>query len=162
MTEKIEEIAKSIKKHRELEINGSLSNPAIGRFFVLFKREYQVFWLTNKENISGQNIYDFNGNIVGRNPGFSTTLTTHGRAIYKNTKVGEILILNHEGKHIISVPQGSLSVELFNRTSYVPSNSKNDLATDLLIKLSGDSRTHSYQNISKIFHIYSIKPQKMN
>ncbi len=150
MKEKIEDIAKSIKRHRELEINDSSSNLAIGRCFAFYQNENLVFWLTNKENISGNNVYDLNGNVIGRNVNNPTTLTSDGKAVYKNTKIGGILIQNHEGKHQVIVPAGQFTIELFNRTTYLPSNSLNELAIDLLIKLAGDSRTHSFQNISKI------------
>jgi len=150
MKEKIEDIANSIKRHRELEISDSLSNPAIGRCFAFYQNNQRIFWLTNKENISGQFVYDFNGNVIGRNVERPTTLTSDGVAVYKNTKIGEILILNHEGKHLVNAPGGQYTIELFNRTSYVPRHSISELATDLLIKFSGDGRTHSFQNISKI------------
>lgn len=153
MKEKIEDIAKSIKRHRELEINGLISNPAIARCFAFYQKENRIFWLTNKENISGQNVYDFNGNVVGRHVGRPNVLNTDGTPIYKNTKVGEVLILNHEGQHLVKVPAGQFTIELFNRSSYVPSNFKSEFATDILIKLSGDSKTHSFQNISKILSL---------
>lgn len=153
MKEKIEDIAKSIKRHRELEIGDSISNPAIARCSAYYQYENRIFWLTNKENISGQNVYDFNGNVIGRHVGRPTVLTTDGTPIYKNTKIGEVLILNHEGQHLVNVPAGQFMIELFNRSSYVPSNSTSEFATDILIKLSGDSKTHSFQNISKILSL---------
>lgn len=153
MKEKIEEIAKSIKSHREIEIRDSLSNHAVGRCLVNYQNNNRIFWLTNKENITGQNHYDFTGNVIGRNVGRPTTLTSDGTAVYKNTKIGEILILNHEGSHIVEVPAGQFALELFNRTSYVPSDYQNQYAKDILIKLSGDNKTHSFQNISKILSL---------
>lgn len=153
MKEKIEDIAKSLKRHRELEIKDSLSNPAVGRCFAFYQNDNRVFWLTNKENISGRNRYDFIGNVKGRDVGRPTTLTTDGVAVYKNTKIGEVLILNHEGQHLVNVPAGQFTIELFNRSSFVPSNSISGYATDILIKLAGDSKTHSFQNISKILSL---------
>ena len=153
MKEKIEDIAKSIKRHRELEISNSISNPSIARCYAYYQNKNHIFWLTNKENISGRNVYDIHGNVIERHVGRPTVLTTDGISIYKNTKIGEVLILNHEGQHPVNVPAGQFMIELFNRSSYVPSNSKSEFATDILIKLSGDSKTHSFQNILKILSL---------
>ena len=74
MNEKIEQIAKSIKHHRILEIEQSLSNPAVGRCHLSYENIESIFWITNKEDISGHNQYDLNGNFVGRSVGKPTTL----------------------------------------------------------------------------------------
>ena len=74
-------------------------------------------------------------------------------AVYKNTKIGEVLILNHEGQHLVNVPAGQFTIEIFNRASYNPSIYDGEYATDILIKLAGDSKTHSFQNISKILSL---------
>ena len=87
MKEKIEDITKSIKKHRELEIQNSLNNSAIARCLAYYNNSKRIFWLTNKENISGRNLYDLNGNVTGRDVGLPTTLTNHGVPVYKNTKI---------------------------------------------------------------------------
>jgi len=152
MKEKIEDIAKSIKQHRELEIQKSLSNSAIGRCNTFYNNEYSVFWITNKENISSRNTFDFNGNVTGRDIGNPTTLTTDGNTVYKNSKIGEILILNHEGRHNVSVPAGQFSIEIFNRSSFNPSL-RGEYAKDILIKLAGDNKAHTFQNISKILSL---------
>ncbi len=152
MKEKIEDIAKSIKQHRELEIQKSLSNSAIGRCNTFYNNEYRVFWITNKENISSRNTFDINGNVTGRIIGNPTTLTTDGKTVYKNSKIGEILILNHEGRHTVSVPAGQYSIEIFNRSSFNPSL-RGEYAKDILIKLAGDNKAHTFQNISKILSL---------
>jgi hypothetical protein len=148
--EKIQKIAESIKIHRQKEIDQSLSNPAIGRCLVTFKNANEIFWITNNEYISGYNVKDLNGNIVKRISLGPTTLQTDGKAVYKNTKIGEILILNHDGTHTVNAPGGDYTIEIFNRTTYRPESFQNDFASDILIKVSGDSRTHSFQSISKI------------
>ena len=61
--------------------------------------------------------------------------------------------MNHSGVHKITVPAGIFNIEIFNRSSYVPSNSQNEYATDILIKIAEDSKTHSFQNISKILYL---------
>ncbi len=153
MKETIEIIVKSIKKHRGLEMDKSLNNPAIGRCHVFYQNENKILWLTNKENIIGKNSCDIIGNVIQRNIGKPTTLMTDGQSIYKNTKVGEILILNHEGTHTVNTPKGEFSIKLFNRASFVPVNKKDEYAKDVLIKIAGDSKTHSFQNLFKVFSL---------
>ncbi|MGW8123730.1 ATP-binding domain-containing protein [Roseivirga echinicomitans] len=154
MEEKIEDIAKSVKRHRDLEISISASNPAIGRSTAIFGDEDTVFWITNKENKGGfQPTKDITGSVVGTEIGNRTTIIEDGKPIYKNTKIGEILILNHEGRHKAKVPAGDIEIEIFNRASYNPSIYDGEYATDILIKISGDSKTHTFQNISKILSL---------
>lgn len=150
MAEEIVQIARSIKRHRQQELKGSFSNPAFGRCLATFNNKHGPFWLTNKENITGQDLYDLNRNIVARSIGKQTTLTTDGLAVYKNTKIGEVLILNHEGSHKVNVPAGEFMLKLYNRATYIPDNSNFEYARDILIKLSGDNKTHSFKDISKI------------
>lgn len=153
MKEEIEDIAISIKQHRELEIKDSLSNPAIGRCYTLYQEKKQILWLTNKENLPSTNQYDLQGNVVARNLGHPTTLTRDGISVYKNTKIGGVLIQNHEGKHEVTVPMGNFKIELFNRTSYTPTNTNNNYASDIFIKIAGDGKTYSFKNIAKILNL---------
>lgn len=162
--EKIEDIAKSIKRHRELEVTIRASNSAFGRSQVIFNNENTIFWLTNCENKGGASFRrDITGAVSETIPGNRTTISEDGCPIYKNTKIGEILILNHEGKHNIKTPIGDKEIEIHNRASYNPSCKDDEYATDILIKLSGDSRTHSFQNISKILSLQiEIDKDKVN
>lgn len=154
MKEKIEDIANSIRRHRNLEVTISATNPAYGRSTAIFKNQDTIFWITNKENKGGvQFREDITGAVVGTETGNRSTITEDGTPIYKNTKIGEILILNHEGKHLITAPIGNIEIEIFNRASYNPSIADGEFATDILIKLAGDSKTHSFQNISKILSL---------
>jgi hypothetical protein len=150
MKEKVENIALSIKNHRESEMRFSMKNAAIGRNLVNYDGQEQVFWLTNKENISGYNVYDFNGNFVDRYLGDPTTLTTDGRAIYKNTIVGGVLISNHKGTHEVNVPAGKKLIRIYNRASYMPNENLEELARDIIIKIAGDKKTHSFQSLNII------------
>lgn len=154
MKEIIEEIAKSIRRHRDLEVSISVSNPAYGRSAAIFKNQDTTFWITNKENKGGvQFREDITGAVAGTEIGNRSTITEDGTPIYKNTKIGEILILNHEGRHLIKAPIGNIEIEIFNRASYNPSIYDGEYATDIIIKLAGDSKTHSFQNISKILSL---------
>jgi phage gp46-like protein len=47
MKEKIENIAKSIHRHRELEIAISATNNAVGRSNVIYNKQEQQIWLIN-------------------------------------------------------------------------------------------------------------------
>ncbi len=153
MTEKIEDIAKSIKRHRELEISIEATNNAVGRSKTIYNDEEQQFWLTNKENTGGiRYSEDITGARVGTESGNRTTIKEDGKPIYKNTRLGEILILNHEGIHEVEVPAGKIEIEIFNRATYNPIID-GEYATDIQIKLAGDSRTHSFQDIVKILSL---------
>ena len=151
MKEKIEDIAKSIKRHRDLEISGGATNNAVGRSMTLYHRKEQQFWLINKQATVVQFQRDLHGNIIPET-GFSeaTTYKGDGFPVPRDSKLGGLLIQFHEGKHKYQTPQGEITIEIFNRASYNPSIYDGEYATDILIKISGDSKTHSFQNISKI------------
>lgn len=162
MKDKIEDIAKSIRRHRDLEVSINASNPAYGRATAIFKNKDTIFWITNKENKGAvQFREDITGAVAGTEVGNRSTITEDGTPIYKNTKIGEILILNHEGKHAVKTPMGIIEIQIFNRASYNPSIYDGEYATDILIKLSGDGRSHSFQNISKILSLqFEIEKEK--
>lgn len=154
MAEQIEDIAKAIKRHRDLEIIISATNNAVGRSHVLYNEVEQQLWLLNSENLGGGiPIRDINNNIVGRQTGSGTTYTGDGFPIYKNLKLGEALILHHEGKHKINAPSGVITLEIFNRATYKPSNTDGEFATDILIRLAGDSKIYSFRDIAEILNI---------
>lgn len=154
MIEKIEHIAKSIMQHRKLEISKNATNPAYGRSSVFLEGDHRTFWITNKEDRGGYQIKrDITGAFLETAQGPQSTIREDGQPIYKNTKIGEILILNHEGEHKYQTPQREITIHIFNRASYNPSFYNGEYATDIIIKLSDDSRTHSFQNISKILSL---------
>ena len=154
MKEKIEDIAKGIKRHRELEISVGATNNAVGRSMTLYHKEEQQFWLINKQATFVQFQRDLHGNIIPET-GFSETTTykSDGFPVPRDSKLGGLLIQFHEGKHPYQTLQGEITIEIFNRASYNPSIYDGEYATDILIKLSGDSRTHSFQNIAKILSL---------
>lgn len=154
MAEQIEDIAKAIKRHRDLEIIINATNNAVGRSHVIYNNVGQQLWLLNSENLGGGTpIRDINNNIVGRQTGSGTTYTGDGFPIYKNLKLGEALILHHEGVHKVKTPSGTISLEIFNRTTYKPSNTDGEFATDILIRLAGDGKTYSFRDITEILTI---------
>ncbi|MEZ5002150.1 MAG: ATP-binding domain-containing protein [Chitinophagales bacterium] len=154
MKEKIEDIAKSIKRHRDLEISVGATNNSVGRSMTFYHNEEQQFWLINKQATVVQFQRDLNGNIIPET-GFSaaTTYKGDGFPVPRDSKLGGLLIQFHEGKHKYQTPKGEIEIEIFNRASYNPSIYDGEYATDILIKLAGDSKTHSFQNISKILSL---------
>ena len=162
MKEKIEDIANSIKRHRDLEFSVLATNNAVGRSMTLYHKEEQKFWLINKQATVVQFQKDLHGNIVPET-GFSeaTTYKGDGFPVPRDSKLGGLLIQFHEGKHKYQTPQGEITIEIFNRASYTPNIDHEVYANDILIKLAGDSRTHSFQNISKIlFYQVEIENDK--
>ena len=154
MKEKIEDIAQSIKRHRDFEISVGATNNAVGRSMTLYHKEEQQFWLINKQATVVQFQRDLHGNIIPET-GFTeaTTYKGDGFPVPRDSKLGGLLIQFHDGKHKYQTPQGEITIEIFNRASYNPSIYNGEYATDILIKLAGDSKTHSFQNISKILSL---------
>ncbi len=154
MKDKIEDIAKSIKRHRDLEISVGATNNAVGRSLTMYHSEEQQFWLINKQATVVQFQKDLHGNLIPET-GFSelTTYKGDGFPVPRDSKLGGLLIQFHEGKHKYQTPKGEIEIEIFNRASYNPSIYDGEYATDILIKLAGDIRTHSFQNISKILSL---------
>lgn len=151
MKEKIEDIANSIKRHRDLEFSVLATNNAVGRSMTLYHKEEQQFWLINKQATVVQFQKDLLGNIVPETGSLEeTTYKGDGFPVPRDSKLGGLLIQFHEGKHKYQTPQGEITIEIFNRASYTPSIEHKVYANDILIKLAGDSKTHSFQNISKI------------
>lgn len=150
MTEKIEEIAEKIKRHRDLEITIGATNNAVGRSMTIYNNAEQQFWLINSENLGGSPIRDINNNIIGWQTGNGNALTGDGFPVYKNSKLGEALILYHEGKYKVQTPKGQLDLEIFNRAIYRPSNFGGEFANDISIRTTGDSKSYSFRTLVEI------------
>jgi DNA helicase IV len=149
--EEIDDIAKKIERHRNLEIIISANNSAIGRSYVSYNNVMEQFWLLNSENLgSGTPIRDINNSIIGRQTGSVSTYTGDGKTIYKNLKIGEILIENHEGVHQLNTRNGIIDLEIFNRATYKPSNVEGEYATDIIIRRANDIKINSYRVLSEI------------
>jgi hypothetical protein len=154
MTEKIEDIAKKIQGHRDLELSIGATNDAVGRAMTLYNTDELQFWLINKEATVVQFSRDINGNIIPETG--STETTTYkgdGHPVPRDSKLGGLLISNHEGKHKYQTPNGEIEIEIFNRATYKPSLLDGEFATDILIRLAGDGKTYSFQNIAKILSL---------
>ncbi|MFT4168897.1 MAG: hypothetical protein QM653_07250 [Dysgonomonas sp.] len=151
MKEHVQEIAKRIHLHRETELHTERTNEAIGRVKAIYDNVEQQFWITNKTTSRIEKT-DFNGNVI---PGSGLTIDKpcedDGRAIYKNSKLGELLITNHQGTYTFNAPIGNLVLEIFNQSLYNPSKDyKEGYANDLIIKIAGEESPHIYTNLAKI------------
>ena len=152
MKEKIEEIAKSIKRHRELEMTApDITNKAVARSKVNYNGQSQQFWIVNYENKGGVRFTgDITGSVTGTQMGDRTTITEDGMPIYKNTKLGEILIKHHEGNHSNPTPKGEIAFQIFNRATYKPSESYGEYASELLIQLEGEPKGVTFRTLIEI------------
>ena len=125
-----------------------------GRAAVTYIKGDTQFWIVNKENIGGfKPVENITGAVTGTASGNKTTITEDGQPIYKNSKIGEILIVNHEGVHKIDTPSGQKELQIHSHTSFTPSYLDNGYAIDLIIQIASDSRTYFFQNVAKILSL---------
>lgn len=152
--EQIEDIANRIKIHRENEINSQSSNNAIGRLLVDYDKQEKVIWLTLRPKVEMSYRSDILGNI-DPNSAIKThhTYDGDGTNIQRDSKLGALFIQHYEGIHKHTTPRGEIEIEIFNRAVYTPcmtSFSEDECAIDISINLSGDSKTHYFENLSEI------------
>lgn len=154
MKEEIDEIAKSIKKHRELEIENKITNCAILRSKTLFDGKELELWLVNEpvtQSNIGQYIINQDGTVIQNYQNKESTLKEHGKPITRDfDPIGSMIVQNHEGVHEYKTPKGIIKIEFLNRASYIPISNKNILASDLIIRIAGDKNSYSYKNIDDI------------
>ena len=111
------EIGENIKKHRELKINDNIKNIAVALANVYYYESDKKMWITNNPNDGGYNtITNIHGEAVGTLQGVQTTLTSDGYAIYKNTKIGGIIIMHSDGEHLIDTPKGKEVLKILNKS----------------------------------------------
>src|SRR5690606_23726092 len=104
--DKVLEIAEVIEKHRKGELKMYARNNAIGMANVYCFNQERRFWIVNNENNRGRSeTRDFTGNPVSIS-GPVTTLEKDGQPIFKNTKIGEIIIRHSTGTHEVISPNG--------------------------------------------------------
>lgn len=143
--ESLYEIGESIQKHRNMELSSYIHNCAIARALCLVKsfvnprqNGEKVFWLVNE---------------TWNNYGDRTqmALRTDGTSVYKNTKMGEILIKYAFGKHEYSVSNlkgyragstNEMEIEVLNRAQYnLTINSVKEITVNL------GRQTYRYQTL---------------
>ena len=148
--EHIDDIAIRVKQHRELEINTETTNCAVGRSMTSYNNQEKQFWLINKaaKRVEPK---DFNGNVITS----ATYLDAKpyngdGFPVPRDSKLGELLVGNHEGKHKYQTPNGEIEIEIFNRATYNPSLYEDEYATDILIRLTNDPKNYSFRTLAEI------------
>jgi hypothetical protein len=160
MPELIETISKSIKERRTLEQNNNATILAFGRSLISFNAgNPELLWIIIHNTPPANIQRDFAGNIINittNGQRQNSIVNELGRNVQRDSIVGGIIIQNHEGTHNYNVRQSknrvlNHTIEIFNRTSYTPSQL--NIAYDILIKFSGDNRTHSFQNIAEILSL---------
>jgi len=149
--ETLEEIAKRIENHRLLEESKKIINKAIARYKTKYSGEDKQIWLTNAENNGGYRIVEnITGSAAGIAAGAATTLTEDGYTVYKNSRLGELLIGNYAGTYNYRAPKKDIEVEIFNSAAYMPD--ANDLARDIMVRIADEVQSYSYSNLSEILN----------
>ena len=94
MKEEIADIAKSIKRHRDLEISTGATNKSIGRSMTIYDNKERELWLINKQATVVKFSLDINGNTMPET-GYSsqTTYKGDGDPIQRDSKLGELFWL---------------------------------------------------------------------
>lgn len=149
----IEQIGNNIQHHRNLETDLLLrsdKNLAIAHANVHYFDQDMKFWITPNENLGGFSVQrNVVGDFVNTNEGGPTTLTNDGKVIYKNSKIGELLITKSNGKHNFQTPFGLKEIIIHNTASYIPNHHNSD-ATDILINI-GTKKPFSYKDLDSLF-----------
>jgi hypothetical protein len=148
---KIQKIAESIKRHREIEDqNAGYSNKAIGRFDIKIKENKLTIWLTQSPNVGGYKVVrDHDGIPIAYLEGPPTTYKKDGPCVDKNTNLGGILIMHHSGTHDYVTDGKNHQIELFNKAAYKPSHSGQ--ANDLSIRFADDPNEYRFKSLDLLF-----------
>lgn len=141
-------IAKTIEKHRKGELGFNAINNAIGLANVFCFGKQRRFWIVNNQNNSGLAYgKDFNGNPIIIS-GKKTTYTDDGQPVFKNTKVGEVIIRNSGGTHQYQTPKGLASITILNSAFYSPDHYP-VYARDIKVNVN-EAKPRYYTNLSEI------------
>lgn len=154
-------IAEGIEKHRKGELKMNARNNAIGMANVFCFNQVRQFWLVNNENNRGRSeTRDFAGNVISIS-GPATTYINDGQPIFKNTRIGEILIRNSKGTHKIPTPKdGFQDLTIYNNAFYAPENQPN-FARDIKINLN-ESKPRYYSKLSEILQLIGELDQQIS
>lgn len=161
MQETIQDIAASIKEHRLAEEKEHVRIRAIARVNCDMSNTFhpqfngnKCLWLTNNE---------YRDRIVRTNDGrrFGGSLGNNGKevTVYKNTKIGEVIIKNNSGFHNVPIKSkylgiNNVSIDIFNKTSY---NCTSNSARDLTVYLNGDSHGYHFKNLSDLYNELALR-----
>ena len=114
--------AKGIIDRVKVEAEERIASPAIGRFDAELMGARKTVWLTNEPS-GGQVRY-----VPGFHGGTSAVVTSRSRVlhqngstnVYKNTKLGELLILEQSGMHRFKADVGEREITILSKAIYQP------------------------------------------
>ena len=146
----VNDIVSSIREHRKLETKeleySEKKNLAIALSNVYYFNKQMKIWITTSQNVGGhKEIRDINGSSTGVRNGKGNTLTGNGQVVYRNSRVGELLIRNSKGVFSIPTPKGQKQIEIFNFSQFIP-NPHNSEATDLSININ-EVKPRTYRSL---------------
>lgn len=142
------EIAGNIKHHRQGEEHMYAKNMAVGLANVHYFEKDLKLWIVNSENCRGTRVQDDGyGNPVV-NTGPRTTYEEDGKPIFKNTKLGELVIRNSKGSYDFDTPKGKQHITIYNNAFYSPDNSPR-YAKDIRINLN-ENKPRYYNDLLEI------------
>ena len=142
------EIAEVIEKHRKGELKMYAINNAVGMANVYHFGKEQRLWLVHNENFRGSTILPdaFGSSVVYSGP--RTTYQEDGLPVYKNTRIGEIIIRNSTGSHEVMTPKGLCEITVYNNAFYGPAESPR-YACDITINLN-EKKPRYYRDLTEI------------
>lgn len=163
--ENIRQIGDSIQSHVEKEHRGNISNRAFARATCTLSSAripafVNTFWLTNREDYQGyKERRDFTGTGTIIELGRKTALQdSDGKPVYKNTKLGEVLIKFLSGSHKYMAPAGEMTLEIHNRSQY-----KNDGLDpiEVEIRLAGEKAPFRFQRLSLLLDAAKAEAERI-
>lgn len=160
MKESVYNIGKAVQSHYDKERQFHVQNYAIARLLCTYESSYyknseiKAFWLTNKENRGNTLLRrDITGAVVSTSISDRVhTLTDDGQPVYKNTRLGDILIKYYNGKHEYSQMTNlkrinNISLTIHNKAVYVPTPFS---IQEVLIRIADDEREYRFQRLSDL------------
>jgi hypothetical protein len=158
----MDQVIEAIYSHRKLEDKQLQRNDkilAVGFSYALLDGQPDKFWLTNKENVGGYRPQrTITGNFIGTETQGITTVTTDGKVVYKNTRLGEQIIRNAGETTSYSAPIGVLELMIKSLTTFTP-NPHNSDAADLTVRI-GKSKAENIASLSYYLNEYKNNQAK--
>jgi hypothetical protein len=167
--ENILDIANSIKGRINDEVRNSFKNVAVGRCRAYVQSSYdssqngeKTFFITNNERTCGRMQTDFTGTSSYWVSEKSNTSDYGGQPIYKNTKMGDVIIKNWSGHHeynvLVHKKVKSVTVDILNKTTYTPIG--ND-AKDMVVRLSDSDEPYKYASLRALLEINAEQQKQL-
>lgn len=157
MEESLIDIGIAIKNHRERERNSNADVFAVGRAYCNQNGTDYQFWLLplNYEDLKRFKIYDFTGAVIGSKLAQNGALEIDGKSVFINSKLGELLTVNHGGTHEFYVKKingnGFITntVTIYNRANYKVIGNFTDVY-ELNIFIDNEEYPHQFQKLSDL------------